>query len=209
KFFIEKEKIGKWMTVEGVMNEIEKETVFYDESGGGVTFSGGEPLNQFSFFLALLQACKKKNIHTTLDTSGYCNEEKFRELLEKVDLYLYDIKILNDSLHKKYTGVSNKVSLNNLRTLTEAKENVILRFPIIPGITDTLENINDLKAFLGSFNHDIKEVHLLPYHNIATNKYKRLHITNRMKGVRNLEKKDLTGLKTEFEKEGYIVKIAG
>ncbi|MQY78560.1 MAG: radical SAM protein, partial [Bacteroidetes bacterium] len=177
--------------------------------GGGVTFSGGEPLNQFNFSLALLQACKGKNIHITLDTTGYCNEEKFRELLEKVDLYLYDIKILNDSLHKKYTGVSNKVSLNNLRTLTEAKENVILRFPIIPGITDTSENINDLKAFLGSFNHDIKEIHLLPYHNIATNKYKRLRITNQLEGVRSLGKKDLTGLKTEFEKEGYIVRIGG
>ncbi len=209
KVFIEKETIGKWMTVEDVMNEIEKETVFYDESGGGVTFSGGEPLNQFDFLLVLLQECRRKNIHTTLDTTGYCNEIKFRRLLGKVDLYLYDIKTIDDALHKKYTGVSNKVSLSNLRTLTEAKENIILRFPIIPGITDTSENINDLKAFLGSFNHNIKEVHLLPYHKIATNKYKRLHITNQMEGVRSLEKKDLTGLKTEFEKEGYIVKIGG
>lgn len=209
KVFIEKETIGKWMTVEEVMNEIEKETVFFDESGGGVTFSGGEPLNQFNFLLVLLQECRRKNIHTTLDTTGYCNEIKFRRLLGKVDLYLYDIKTIDDALHKKYTGVSNKVSLNNLRTLTEAKENVILRFPIIPGITDTSENINDLKAFLGSFNHNIKEVHLLPYHNIATNKYKRLYITNRMEGVRSLGKKDLSGLKTEFEKEGYIVRIGG
>ncbi len=209
KVFIENETIGKWMTVEEVMNEIEKETVFYDESGGGVTFSGGEPLNQFNFFLALLQACKGKNIHTTLDTNGYCNEEKFRELLEKVDLYLYDIKILNDSLHKKYTGVSNSCILNNLRTLCDAKEKVILRFPVVPAITDTSKNINDLKTFLESFNHDIKEIHLLPYHKIATNKYKRLYITNQMEGVRSLGKKDLTGLKTEFEKEGYIVKIGG
>jgi len=209
KDFIEKETIGKWMTVEEVMNEIEKETVFYDESGGGVTFSGGEPLKQFDFLLLLLQECRERNIHTTLDTTGYCNEIKFRRLLGKVDLYLYDIKTIDDALHKKYTGVSNKVSLNNLRTLTEAKENVILRFPIIPGITDIYGNINDLKAFLGSFDHNIKEINLLPYHKTATNKYKRLHITNQMEGVRSLGKKDLTGLKTEFEKEGYIVKIGG
>jgi pyruvate formate lyase activating enzyme len=209
KVFIEKETIGRWITVEELMKEIEQDIIFYDESGGGVTFSGGEPLIQFGFLLDLLQQCRDRNIHTVLDTTGYCNEKKIRRLLGRVDLYLYDIKIIDDLLHKKYTGVSNKSILNNLRTLCEANEKVILSFPVIPSITDTSKNIGDLKTFLGSFIHNIREIRMLPYHNTATNKYKRLNIINRMEKIKSTGKKKLTDLKDEFEKEGYKVKIGG
>ena len=166
------EKIGQKKTVAEIMQAIEKDSVFYEESGGGVTFSGGEALNQLEFLDALLTACKAKRIHTALDTSGYAPWESIARIANKVDLFLYDIKLMDEAKHKKYTGVSNTLILDNLKRLAAGQRRVWIRIPVIPGINDDEKNITAIGEFLSSLN--LQDVYLLPYHNIAIDKYARL-----------------------------------
>ncbi len=206
--FEQQETIGKVMTVAEVMLEIEKDSIFYDESGGGVTFSGGEPLIQYKFLLDLLKACKNTGIHTAVDTTGFANPKVFQQVAKKTDLFLYDLKLLDDEAHKKYTGVSNRVILENLKYLNQLKKKVIIRFPIITGITDTTKNISSIKQFMLPLKN-IRNLALLPYHNIAKHKYEKIVMYNKMNGVKGLSKQDLTGLKKEFEEIGFKVSIGG
>ncbi|MBN1682275.1 glycyl-radical enzyme activating protein [Candidatus Bathyarchaeota archaeon] len=165
--------VGKDMTVNEVMNEIEKDIPFYEESGGGVTFSGGEPLLQPVFLNNLLKECKNHKIHTAIETCGYANPETILTIKENVDLFLYDIKFMNGKLHETYTGVSNKLILRNLKLLRD--KNVIIRVPLIPGVNDDFEQMEILGDFV--FNLGFKEVHILPYHKAGIEKLKRLNIS--------------------------------
>ena len=204
----QEETIGKLMTVPEVMDEITKDLIFYDESGGGVTFSGGEPLMQHHFLGEILDVCKQSGIHTAVDTTGFASSKVFRKIAAKADLFLYDLKHIDDEAHKKYTGVSNKPILENLKYLNENGKKVIVRFPVIPGINDTEENISAMKAFLKPLKN-IREISLLPYHNIANHKYEKIKMDNKMAGIKPLQKQDVYGLKREFENEGFTVSIGG
>jgi pyruvate formate lyase activating enzyme len=175
-----KEIIGEKRSVDEVMNEIEKEVVFYDESKGGVTFSGGEPLIQPQFLSALLKECRKRDIHTTVDTTGCVSPKTFKSIMDKVDLFLYDLKIMDDKKHIQYTGVSNLLVIENLKILFKKGKNVIIRFPVIPGVTDTEENIKAVGIFVSSLKN-IGEIDLLPYHHTAEGKYQRLKKETMMK----------------------------
>ncbi len=177
------EIIGKKRSVAEVMSEIEKEVVFYDESRGGVTFSGGEPLVQPQFLLALLKECRKRDIHTTLDTTGYTSPKTFKSIIDKVDMFLYDLKIMDEQNHIRCTGVSNRLVLENLKILAKKGKKIIIRFPVIPGITDTEENIKAVGTFVSSLE-SISEIDLLPYHRTAEGKYRRLKKKNLMKTMR-------------------------
>ncbi|MBE2220149.1 MAG: glycyl-radical enzyme activating protein [Anaerolineae bacterium] len=176
-----REIIGKEMTVAQVMAEIERDLSFYDESGGGVTFSGGEPLLQREFVLALLQECKRKEIRTAVDTSGAVSWQTLDRVRAFTDLFLYDIKHIDDATHKKLTGVSNQLILANLRQLSAQGHNIILRFAIIPGLNDSEANIRHIGEFAANLpqRHPIS---ILPYHATAADKYQRLnkpyHLTN-------------------------------
>ncbi len=174
--------IGETKTVEQVMREIEKEIIFYDESGGGVTFSGGEPLMQPEFLGVLMDGCREKDIHITLDTTGCVSPQVFDSLADKVDLFLYDLKIIDDTGHKKFTGASNKYALQNLETLSEKGKRVIIRFPLITGITDTTENVTAVAAFVSRLK-GIHDIDVLPYHETAQHKYRHLKMDNKMEGV--------------------------
>jgi pyruvate formate lyase activating enzyme len=204
----QEETIGKLMTVPEIMDEIAKDSIFYDESGGGVTFSGGEPLMQHHFLDELLTACKSAGIHTAVDTTGYASKKVFQKIADKANMFLYDLKHLDDEAHKKYTGVSNKPILENLKYLNDIKKKVIVRFPVIPGINDTEENISAMKEFLGPLKN-IREISLLPYHNIANHKYEKIKMDNKMNGIKPLQKHDVYWLKHEFEEEGFKVTIGG
>ncbi len=168
-----RELAGQEMTVAQVLAEVERDLAFYDESGGGVTFSGGEPLLQRGFLLELLCACKEKEIHTTVDTCGYVTWHTFDTIRPYVDLFLYDLKLMDKARHEKYTGVSNRLILENLRALTGRGHQVIVRVPVIPGITDDDENIHQIGRFAASL--PVLRLDLLPYHNIAAGKYGRLN----------------------------------
>jgi pyruvate formate lyase activating enzyme len=154
------------------MAEIEKDIIFYDESGGGVTFSGGEPLFQWDFLLALLQACKEQGIHTAVDTTGLAPYSVLAAVSQYTDLFLYDLKLMDKVKHMEYTGVPNQGILDNLIRLAECHQGITVRVPLIPGITDTPGNLEAMAAFLKPI--PILEVELLPYHNTAETKYQRL-----------------------------------
>ena len=158
------------MTVTEVMLQIEREIPFYDQSGGGVTFSGGEPLMQSGFLSALLKACRRQEIHTVVDTSGFANWNIFETIHEDVDLFLYDLKHMNSIRHREVTGVPNEVILENLRRLSAAGAKCIVRIPLIPGINDDEENLFESGKFLASLPH-LEGVELMAYHDIAQAKY--------------------------------------
>ncbi len=165
--------IGVRVTAEAVLGEIRKDILFFDESGGGVTFSGGEPLMQPVFLNFLLKACKAEAIHTVVDTTGFASFKTIEDLASYVDLFLYDIKLLDDALHKKYTGVSNKRILENLLKMDSAGYPLRLRIPLIPQFTDSKENLESIALFLKE-NTRIREVELLPYNSMGESKYERL-----------------------------------
>jgi len=196
------------MTPGQLLAEIEKDVLFYDESGGGVTFSGGEPLMQHQFLHSILPLCKTKHIHTALDTCGYAPPEVVRSVSDKVDLFLYDLKLVNEQLHLRYTGASNRSILENLRMLDEIHGNIVIRFPTIPQITDTDENIAAVADFVSSLR-TIREIHLLPYHNLARAKYARLKLQNNMSGVPPPPTENIEAIKRRFEHLGFHVRVGG
>jgi len=165
--------IGKEMTVAQIMKEIEKDMLFYDESRGGVTFSGGEPLMQPFFLHGLLKACKERGVHTAVDTCGHTNSDVLLEISKHVDLFLYDVKVINDEKHIKFTGVSNKLILDNLNMLSKIRQKLIVRFALIPGVNNDKEDILELGAFVSSLEN-VKEISILPYHKGGIEKSKRL-----------------------------------
>ncbi len=206
--FCEDSSVGRMMTVDEVMAEVKRETIFYDESDGGVTFSGGEPLLQNEFLRALAIECRKNRIHTTLDTCGYATAEVVDAVADLIDLFLFDLKLMDDEKHREYTGVSNRIILENLQRLARDGRKVIIRFPVIPNITDTDENISRLIEYLHSIP-SIKEVDLLPYHSIAGGKYERLEMENKMRDAQPPTDQAMSQLKARFAQSGFIVKIGG
>lgn len=203
------EKIGRMVTVDEVLNEIEKDRVFYDESGGGVTFSGGEPLLQYQFLKSLLTQCKANSIHTALDTTGYTDQSVIKAIAGMTNLFLYDLKFINENRHIQYTGVSNKTILNNLNYLIEQNKHIIIRFPMIPPITDTSDNINEIITYLLPIKNGIQEVNILPYHKIAKHKYRRFNKEDKMKNITQPTEQEINKLHIEFEKHGFKVKTGG
>lgn len=161
---------GRVMTVQQVMDEIESDLVFYEQSGGGVTFTGGEPLAQARFLLDLLSACRDRNIPTAVDTSGYTSWPVLDKIRPFVDLFLYNIKLMDDNRHRQWTGVSNKTILANLRLLSDKGNKIFIRIPIIPSVNDDEVNLRQCGAFLTTLPN-IPPVELLSYHNIAVGKY--------------------------------------
>ena len=164
---------GREVTVNEVMTDIRRDVLFYDESHGGVTFSGGEPLLQPTFLSALLRACRAEEIHTVVDTSGFANWKVFERIYEDVDLFLYDLKHMDSRHHREITGVPNDVILENLRRLMAAGANCIVRIPLIPGINDDEKNLFESGNFLAHLSR-IPGVELMAYHNIARGKYEAL-----------------------------------
>jgi len=177
-----REIVGRETTVDEVLLEAEKDRVFYDQSGGGVTFSGGEPLFQHEFLLALLQAARQKEIHTAVDTTGYTSPEILEGISPFVDLFLYDLKTLDDERHREYTGVSNRLILENLGRLIRRGNHVIARVPLLPGVNDDETSIRDIGRFVKNLGA-VSEIHLLPYHTTGSEKYRRLGMKYGFSGV--------------------------
>jgi len=163
---------GSSMTVNEVVAEVVKDRVFFEESGGGVTFSGGEPLWQAGFLAASLRACKGIGIHTAVDTCGLAPWGQLVTVAEATDLFLFDVKIIDDAGHREHTGVSNRQILQNLQKLGEKHSRIWLRVPVIPGINDNRENLEAI-ARLAATIPAVERVCLLPYHPLGEDKLKR------------------------------------
>ena len=162
---------GKEHTVDEVLKEVLKDKAFYETSGGGVTFSGGECMLQIDFLAEILKKCKENGIHTAVDTAGHIPFESFEKILPYTDLFLYDIKIFDSQKHKQYVGVGNELILENLKKLFERKAKLWIRIPIIPDVNDSIEEIQKIKDFLKT-NGTPEKIELLPYHAMGENKYR-------------------------------------
>ncbi len=167
------EVAGKEMTVTEVIAEVIKDRVFYQNSGGGMTLSGGEPMQQFDFSKALLVAAKDEGLHTCIETSGCSSWNRYAEILPYVDLFLYDIKETDPELHLKYTGVSNDLLASNLVKLDRAGARTMIRCPIIPGLNDRREHFEKIAAFANKLEN-VVEINILPYHPLGNSKTNRL-----------------------------------
>lgn len=163
------EMAGKTMSVEAALAEAMKDAIFYQTSGGGVTLSGGEPMAQFAFTEAFLRGAKEKGLHTCMETCGQAKWEQFEKLLGLVDIFLFDYKITDAQLHKKYTGVSNALILENLKRLDAAGAKIILRCPIIPTVNDTPGHFSGIAAIANELQN-ILEINPEPYHPLGGGK---------------------------------------
>lgn len=168
-----REMAGELVTADYIIRQLEKDSIFYDESKGGVTFSGGEPLSQPEFLLALLKQCKQRGIHTAVDTCGFAPNEVLLSISKYTDLFLYDLKLTDDEKHLAYTSVSNKLIIENLTALLGIGKRLFLRLPLIPGINDGDGDIQAMAELIRKL-HGAEQVNLLPYHNTGNEKYKRL-----------------------------------
>ena len=206
--FCEEEIFGRDYSVEEVMKEILKDRIFYDESGGGVTFSGGEPMMQNNFLKELLISCKENGIQTAIDTSGYYPSRFTDEVYNYTDLFLFDLKIIDDEFHKKFTDVSNQLILKNLEHLTNLGEKVILRIPLIPGITDIEENLVAISSIASTLKN-IKRIDLLPYNEIAESKYKRFNKPSSLGSLKSQSEEELSNIKSVFNNLDIEILIRG
>jgi len=208
-----RELAGRWMTVAEVLDEIEKDRLFWDESGGGVTFSGGEPFLQPNFLESLLDACRARHIHTAVETCGYAQRDLLLRLSSKVNLFLFDLKLLDSEKHRASTGRGNESILANLKALTQAGRQVIVRYPVIPEINGGEENVKQMIKLLRSLG--IGRIHLLPFHPTGAAKYRRVRLPNPLAArSREIENDgSLTSLvehiAQEFSGRGFEVRIGG
>ena len=164
---------GKDYTVEELYKEIAKDKIFYDMNGGGVTFSGGEPLTQPEFLRDIAKLCREKGIHVQLESCGVGDYERFKEALPYVNAMFMDIKHMDSAVHKELTGAGNELVLENIRKIDEFGVPITIRTPVIPGLNDSEENIRATAEFIKTLS-GVKEYEILPYHQFGVNKYKAL-----------------------------------
>lgn len=210
KSFSKEEEVGKYFDIKDIIEILDKERVFINQSGGGVTFSGGEPLLQYNFLIEALKACKANGYHTAVDTAGYSSSENYLAIIPFTDLFLFDLKQLDDDRHLQLTGVSNKLILDNFRILTEKSKELMIRIPVIPGVNDDTLHMEGMKNFItNSKTTALTKINLLPYHKIGSSKYKRFNRPFRMEGVEPPSKEEMRSLKELFSETGVKVKIGG
>lgn len=203
------EMSGREMTISEIMEIIEKERIFFDQSGGGVTFSGGEPLIHSKMLIELLDECRKRKIHTAVDTAGNVSTEIILEVAKRTDLFLYDLKMMDSDLHKKWVSSSNDKILHNLRVISEMGAHIIIRIPLIGGVNDSNQNIEQTAKFISELAGDKKEVNLLPYHNIAQNKYMKLGKSDDFEKLLEPEKDVIARAISKFDEYGVKASVGG
>ncbi len=165
---------GREISVEEVLREIRKDAPYYRNSGGGVTASGGEPLRQPEFVASLFEGCRKAGIHTALDTCGHAPRDALQRVLEHTDLVLYDLKLIDDAVHTRVLEVSSQKILDNARFVAGQGVLLIIRIPLIPGVTETDANLGAISRFIEDVGEGITAIHLLPYHRFGLDKYRML-----------------------------------
>jgi pyruvate formate lyase activating enzyme len=203
-----REIIGQEMTVDEVLTEVKKDVVFYDESRGGVTFSGGEPLMQPEFLLALLNQCQAQGIHTALDTSCYAEPEIVESISKKTDLFLCDLKHMDSNIHERFTGVGNNLILDNIKRLSEAGKEITIRIPVIPGFNDDQANIEATGKFAASLP-SVDGIDILPYNRGGKEKSARLTADIELMQTETPNEEKINSIAETLKDYGLEVKIGG
>lgn len=199
---------GRDMWVDEVMAEIVKDRVFFDDSGGGATFSGGEPLAQSRFLLAALEACRTEGIHAAVDTSGLAPQDRLLAMAELADLILFDLKFVDAERHREFTGVSNATILANLEVLAQVHRAIWLRVPVIPGVNDDAENVT-ATARLAASLPSVRRVSLLPYHRLGADKLRRLGSAGLLADVNPPTPDHMRALAVRLQSAGVATTIGG
>jgi pyruvate formate lyase activating enzyme len=200
--------VGDWQTMDEVLREIEKDRLFYEQSGGGVTLSGGEVLMQHEFATALLESCKRRGLPTAVETTGFAPWAHVEELAENTDLFLYDLKIMDPARHEEVIGVRNEPILHNLERLAlKKKGKIILRVPLVPSYTADEENVRAIGKTAAAYH--ISRVDLLPYHRYGEGKYAKLGRDYTLKEIGHLSDEEVQQARGILEDMGLEVDIGG
>lgn len=189
---------GRNYSVEDVIKELKKDSVQYRRSNGGITLSGGEVLLQPDFAVELLKECKSYGWHTAIETAMYVNSESVKKVIPYIDLAMIDIKSMNDEIHKKFTGVSNEIILQNIKLSDELAKEIIIRIPVIEGFNADLQSIGAIAQFSKSLTN-LKRIDLLPYHNYGENKYQAIGREYSLKELKSPSKDKMERLKALVE----------
>ncbi len=200
--------VGQTLTIDQLMAELLKDRIFYDDSGGGVTVSGGEPLMQAEFVRQLLDACRDAEISTAVDTCGFGERDDLLAIAPLTDIFLYDVKILDDEKHIRFTGVSNAVILENLRALAQIHSRIWIRVPLVPGFNDSPADIAATARFVASLP-GVCQVNLLPYHPLGLHKSERLGTLSNLGAPVRPSAEALEESAEPFRSLGLNVKIGG
>jgi pyruvate formate lyase activating enzyme len=203
---------GTGMMVKEVLAEVEKDRAFYNQSGGGVTISGGECTMQGEFLFELLKACKENSISTAIESNANASSEVYKQLSEYVDLFLLDVKHMDSTIHKKATGFGNDRVLSNIRMLTfEMGKKLSIRYPLIPGFNDSDENVLATVQFASEIakSGNLYKVNILPYHSLGASKYEILGLNYTMSETKAPTQDNIDRVIKAFEKEGLPVLQGG
>ncbi len=199
---------GREVTVSQLLEELLRDRIFYEESGGGVTFSGGEPLAQPEFLLAVLRACKAEGIHTAVDTCGLAATRHVLAVAPFTDLFLYDLKLMDEARHRQFTGVSNTLILGNLKALSGVHRQIWIRVPVIPGVNDSAADLEAAARFAGGIP-GVCQVNLLPYHRIGVAKFHRLGLEPELAATPPPSEGSLSVARAIFARAGMDARIGG
>jgi pyruvate formate lyase activating enzyme len=214
------EMSGKLYNAKELLAIIEKERVHINQSGGGVTFSGGEPLMHPDFLIDMLKICGEKGLHRAVDTCGFASTETLLEVSKHTDLFLFDLKLMNPVQHKKWTGVDNRLILKNLKVLAETGANINFRIPFIGNVNTDIKEITNMAEFIAELPYKNREseftapgkkpiVNLLPYHNIASGKYKKLEMVYHSEEMEEPSESEIQQATEIFNKFGINVEVGG
>ena len=203
------EMLGSNIPISDLMQKIDNEAIFFDQSGGGVTFSGGEPLMHADYLLEALKACGKRNYHRVVDTTAFASAATVLEVAEHTELFLIDLKVMDSKKHKQFTGVSNAKILSNIVALAKTNCDIIFRIPLIKGVNTSEENIRETANFINSLAGNRKVVNLLPYHNIAENKHIKLGAPTNNHVFETPDLNELTTIVALFNSVGITATVGG
>ncbi len=203
------EMSGQEQSVAELLEVIEKERPFFDQSGGGVTFSGGEPLLYPEFLCAILDACGNRGIHRCIDTAGLAKTETLLKVAQRTDLFLYDLKLIDSARHKAWTGVDNQLILKNLQALAATDAKIQVRIPLIIGVNADLENITRTAAFIAALPGEKKPVNLLPYHDVAAGKDQKLGQSRSLEGLSEPGSTKIAEIVALFAEHDLLASVGG
>lgn len=203
------EMLGSNVSISELMKQIDNEAIFFDQSGGGVTFSGGEPLMHSDYLLKALKDCGKRMYHRVVDTTAFANQETLLEVAKHCELFLIDLKVMDSEKHKEFTGVNNEKILSNITELAKTNCEIIFRMPLINGVNANRVNIEKTAEFINSLNGNRTVINLLPYHKVAEHKLAKMGRSNEFIEFESPNEEEITKIISTFKSYGVEASIGG